>query len=604
MNILKCEGHKFPELKEADAMFASDVAPEWADGECCNRCRVTFSVLQRKHHCRNCGQVFCAQCSAKTSTLPKYGYEKEVRVCEGCFILLQQRPSSGSTTVPKVAPKDEAILPEEYLKSSLAQQSQTPPTRTEQEIQEEEELQLAIALSQSEAEQQAKIKAHFSLPRSYTAPRPPSPEAVRPARSPSPDEMERNPELAKYLNRDYWESKQFNNKDASPLSPTAPSPMSSIASSIPLKNPIDDPEMDEFSALMRTQIETFVNRMRSASARGRNINNDTSIQSLFLNISSLHAKLLTYIKEMDDKRMWYESLQDKIGQIKDSRAALDVLRQEHQDKLRRIAEEQERQRQIQMAHKLEIMRKKKQEYLQYQRQLALQRIQEQEREMQMRMEHQKAQYRISTQGFPFMPPGAQVMPGQQPGMIMPGNMPGAFQNYNFTGMPGSGQNPQMGGMNPNQMQPQGQPIPGQMPPTGQIPQQGTVPVPMTLPNQQPQMHSIPGQQPQSMGMMSPPQMLPGQQMIPGPGQNHPPQGMGQGMPPQGNIPQQMVPPVPQQMPVPAPQQILTNSEQPNQAAPVNMQQVPQPTAIVTTQPAPVATEKPAEPEIAELISFD
>lgn len=89
--------------------------------------------------------------------------------------------------------------------------------------------------------------------------------------------------------------------------------------------------------------------------------------------------------------------------MRDSRAALDVLRQEHIEKLRRMAEEQERQRQLQMAHKLEIMRKKKQEYLQYQRQLALQRIQEQEREMQMRQEQQKAQYRMGQTAFGFIP---------------------------------------------------------------------------------------------------------------------------------------------------------------------------------------------------------
>lgn len=125
-----------------------------------------------------------------------------------------------------------------------------------------------------------------------------------------------------------------------------------------------------------------------------------------MNITNLHSRLLKHIQDHDDRRLYYEGLQDKLTQVyasltlslydcliiclcvffqvKDARAALDALREEHRDKLRREAEEAERQRQLQMAHKLEIMRKKKQEYLQYQRQLALQRIQEQEREMQMR----------------------------------------------------------------------------------------------------------------------------------------------------------------------------------------------------------------------------
>lgn len=82
---MKAEGYQFPALKESDAMFRADTAPAWADGEVCHRCRVTFSMVQRKHHCRACGQVFCAQCSSKVSTLPKFGIEKEVRVCEACY---------------------------------------------------------------------------------------------------------------------------------------------------------------------------------------------------------------------------------------------------------------------------------------------------------------------------------------------------------------------------------------------------------------------------------------------------------------------------------------------------------------------------------------
>lgn len=82
---MKAEGYQFPVLKESDAMFRADTAPAWADGEVCHRCRVTFGMVQRKHHCRACGQVFCAQCSNKVSTLPKFGIEKEVRVCEACY---------------------------------------------------------------------------------------------------------------------------------------------------------------------------------------------------------------------------------------------------------------------------------------------------------------------------------------------------------------------------------------------------------------------------------------------------------------------------------------------------------------------------------------
>jgi hepatocyte growth factor-regulated tyrosine kinase substrate len=404
MNILKTEGYKFPEMKDvSDKLFVSDVAPEWVEGEVCHRCRVAFSLVQRKHHCRNCGQVFCGQCSSKTSTLPKFGIEKEVRVCDGCYDQVQ-KPPSAQVTIPGIK-KEEDELPAEYLSSSLAQQNQQPVRKTEEELREEEELQLALALSQSEAES----KKQQSFARTYKSP---SPELRR---SPSPVEPETpsDPELARYLNRGYWENRQV---AETPASPSAPSPMpSSISVNIQKSSTDQDNEIDEFTSTLRTQVEIFVNRMKSNSSRGRSIANDTSVQTLFMNITSMHSRLLTYIKEMDDKRLWYEQLQDKLSQVKDSRAALDVLRQEHLEKLRRIAEEQERQRQMQMAYKLEIMRKKKQEYLQYQRQLALQRIQEQEREMQMRQEQQKAQYMMGANNYPpFMSPpptgGAQGSP--------------------------------------------------------------------------------------------------------------------------------------------------------------------------------------------------
>ncbi|XP_066588091.1 hepatocyte growth factor-regulated tyrosine kinase substrate [Prorops nasuta] len=388
VNVMKIEGYKFPTPKESDAMFLADTAPEWADGDVCHRCRVTFTVVLRKHHCRACGQVFCGQCSNKTTALPKFGIEKEVRVCEACYEQVN-KPATHSK---------ETDLPAEYLNSSLAQQQQIPPRKTAEELQEEEELHLALALSQSEAEQKEKDKKRVvtSIKMSAT---PISKQTYSPPPSPglSHDEEEVDPELAKYLNRKMWEQRQAmideQNTRVDVISPSAPN----IGSPKPQKaakqqNGEIDTEMEAFVGYLKSQLEIFVNRMKSNSSRGRSIANDSSVQTLFMNITQMHSKLLRYIQEQDDSRVYYEGLQDKLTQIKDARAALDALREEHREKLRKQAEEAERQRQMQMANKLAIMRKKKQEYLQYQRQLALQTIQEQEREMQMRQEQQKQQY--------------------------------------------------------------------------------------------------------------------------------------------------------------------------------------------------------------------
>lgn len=63
---------------------------KWADDsevQNCMACGKVFSVTIRKHHCRHCGNIFCAECSAKNALTPSS--KKPVRVCETCFEELQ-----------------------------------------------------------------------------------------------------------------------------------------------------------------------------------------------------------------------------------------------------------------------------------------------------------------------------------------------------------------------------------------------------------------------------------------------------------------------------------------------------------------------------------
>ncbi|KAL0232314.1 hypothetical protein PCE1_002656 [Barthelona sp. PCE] len=57
----------------------------------CHSCTKEFTSFNRRHHCRNCGNVFCGGCSKKRCCLPKLGFihEKE-RVCDACFALEEQ----------------------------------------------------------------------------------------------------------------------------------------------------------------------------------------------------------------------------------------------------------------------------------------------------------------------------------------------------------------------------------------------------------------------------------------------------------------------------------------------------------------------------------
>ncbi|PAA66476.1 hypothetical protein BOX15_Mlig015040g1, partial [Macrostomum lignano] len=70
---------------------------EWTDERqvtSCQQCNRQFSVARRKHHCRNCGGVFCADCSDQRLPLPSSA--KPERVCDSCNTRLLQRYSNAS----------------------------------------------------------------------------------------------------------------------------------------------------------------------------------------------------------------------------------------------------------------------------------------------------------------------------------------------------------------------------------------------------------------------------------------------------------------------------------------------------------------------------
>uniref|UniRef100_A0AAY5ETK6 FYVE-type domain-containing protein n=1 Tax=Electrophorus electricus TaxID=8005 RepID=A0AAY5ETK6_ELEEL len=63
---------------------------KWAEDhevQNCMACGKGFSVTIRKHHCRHCGNIFCAECSSRNALTPSS--KKAVRVCEPCYEELQ-----------------------------------------------------------------------------------------------------------------------------------------------------------------------------------------------------------------------------------------------------------------------------------------------------------------------------------------------------------------------------------------------------------------------------------------------------------------------------------------------------------------------------------
>ncbi|XP_018654969.1 beige/beach protein-related [Schistosoma mansoni] len=65
------------------------VKDEGATNCAADGCGTRFSLTERKHHCRNCGKVFCSKCSRFESEIYRLRLFKPVRVCQSCHNVLK-----------------------------------------------------------------------------------------------------------------------------------------------------------------------------------------------------------------------------------------------------------------------------------------------------------------------------------------------------------------------------------------------------------------------------------------------------------------------------------------------------------------------------------
>lgn len=61
--------------------------PKWqidSQHTACGKCSKKFSITNRRHHCRRCGNIFCGGCCAKKISLPRLAFVDPQRVCQEC----------------------------------------------------------------------------------------------------------------------------------------------------------------------------------------------------------------------------------------------------------------------------------------------------------------------------------------------------------------------------------------------------------------------------------------------------------------------------------------------------------------------------------------
>uniref|UniRef100_A0A1J3FFR3 Lateral signaling target protein 2 n=1 Tax=Noccaea caerulescens TaxID=107243 RepID=A0A1J3FFR3_NOCCA len=67
----------------------------------CTSCGSDFGAFMRRHHCRNCGDVFCDKCTQGRIALTAEDNAPQVRVCDRCMAEVSQRLSNAKETASR-----------------------------------------------------------------------------------------------------------------------------------------------------------------------------------------------------------------------------------------------------------------------------------------------------------------------------------------------------------------------------------------------------------------------------------------------------------------------------------------------------------------------
>eukprot|EP01129_Flabellula_baltica_P001958 TRINITY_DN11847_c0_g1_i1.p1 TRINITY_DN11847_c0_g1~~TRINITY_DN11847_c0_g1_i1.p1 ORF type:complete len:240 (+),score=48.47 TRINITY_DN11847_c0_g1_i1:95-721(+) len=76
--------------------------PLWVEDDSvsrCASCTQEFTFFVRRHHCRNCGNIFCADCTGLDIMIPDLGIYKPARVCVDCYYYCKKNLSKTKFSV-------------------------------------------------------------------------------------------------------------------------------------------------------------------------------------------------------------------------------------------------------------------------------------------------------------------------------------------------------------------------------------------------------------------------------------------------------------------------------------------------------------------------
>ena len=301
--MLKQQGHQFPPLEhKTDAiMIDTQEAPEWTDSDVCERCRVLFSLTNRKHHCRSCGKTYCGQCTRNNIPLPKLAINKDVRVCDGCYFQVTGKtasnpvlalPSSIGAPAASVSKEEEelqraialSILEQEKSQKNSPAVVRRPKAK---EVDEHQDPELAAAIAASLQDMKLKEEDYGGQQSARSPPRDRSPSASYYPTSASSSAVSGN-----------YAAPQYPAPAAVNPAPTTAAPKKQSA--------VDSQSITLFHALMEKMDSD------STGASSQNILQDAELKTLHEMMIKMHPLLVKDIEECVEKHKQLMEVHDKL----------------------------------------------------------------------------------------------------------------------------------------------------------------------------------------------------------------------------------------------------------------------------------------------------
>ncbi|KAI9778308.1 MAG: Vacuolar protein-sorting-associated protein 27 [Candelina submexicana] len=295
------EGFRFPpKVDISSSMVDSSAPPEWADSDVCMRCRTPFSFTNRKHHCRNCGNVFCGSCSSKSIPLPRLGIAQPVRVDDGCHSKLMDKSQIGPTPLERLA---------ERMGTTPRYRSSMQPRDARVDDGFDQDLKRALEMSLEDVQGQSR---QGYVPQSQIQPQRSDQTRHASSKRSKPREEEEDPELAAAIAASIKDMEEQKKKHAATLKQQSAA-ASSQPTSAQTMLPKNDYELTAVEAENINLFSTLVDRLQH-QAPGT-ILREPQIQELYESIGALRPKLARTYGETMSKHDTLLDLHAKLSTV-------------------------------------------------------------------------------------------------------------------------------------------------------------------------------------------------------------------------------------------------------------------------------------------------